>query len=166
MDCTEHFIVTPLRQVILKAWLCWDELFLVGCCFFCSLLGKKTVFTWFGWLINHFNQHNNLLKWLKMMGSICCWIQMLRYEVLLESVFMSPSEFQTFPRRNFGRFTCCCWNFFPVACCSSLFQLLHVAVSGPCCLLEFTLTGPQICLGLTANEMHKRPIGLKSILLS
>ena len=35
-------------------------------------------------------------------------------------------------------------RFRSAACCSSSFQLLHVAVSEPCRLSEFTLTGPHL----------------------
>ena len=45
-------------------------------------------------------------------------------------------------RCRFHFFLCRCRNFAWEACRSSQFQLLHVAVSEPCRLSEFTLSGP------------------------
>ena len=47
-------------------------------------------------------------------------------------------------------------EFRPVACRSSSFQLLHVAVSGPCRLSEFTLTGPHYSIHLVFLEWESK----------
>ncbi len=46
---------------------------------------------------------------------------------------------------EFCFFLCHCRNFTRASRRSSSFQLLHVAISEPCCPSEFTLTGPPKC---------------------
>ena len=63
-------------------------------------------------------------------------------EALLGGVFMSPVGISNLSTLQFRKVHMLLLEFRPVVCRSLSFQLLHVAVSEPCCLLEFTLTGP------------------------
>ena len=58
-------------------------------------------------------------------------------------------------RCRFLFFLCRCRNFARTACRSSQFHLLHVAVSEPCRLSEFTLSGPLLCFREIINSEER-----------
>ena len=71
-------------------------------------------------------------------------LSVLIYEALLGRVFMSPVRISNFSTSQFRKVHMFLSEFCPAACRSWSFQLLHVAVSEPCGMSEFTLTGPHI----------------------
>ena len=92
------------------------------------------------------NEHN---KSLFICGPLhhCFWNEEFFPRFVLfwgpvRGVYMSPVWISNLSTSQFQKVRMLLSEFRPVACRSLSFQLFHGAVSEPCCLSEFTLTGP------------------------